>query len=374
MTGASVPQADPFAAYLAQKRDIDAAVARVLQSGVYILGPEVEAFEAEFAAWLGVRFAVGTASGTDALALGLRVLGIGPGDMVATVSHTATATVAAIELAGASPVLVDVEQGGFNMDPAALERLLADPSAPVRAVIPVHLYGRPARMAQITEIARRHGLAVLEDAAQAHGAAVDGRKAGSFGQLGAFSFYPTKNLGALGDAGALVGDDPGLESSARRLRQYGWERRFVAEAPGMNSRLGALQAAVLRVKLPKLDEANARRRAIAAAYTVGLQGCDLILPEEGPGETAVWHQYVVRTPDRERIIGELAARGVGTGVHYRVPVHLQPAYAGRVAIGAAGLAVTERLAGEILSLPIFPEMSDRAVQTVIAAVRAVCGG
>ena len=373
MTQGAIPQADPRAAYLAQKAEIDAAIARVLTGGAYILGPEVQAFEAEFAAWLGMGFAVGTASGTDAIALGLRVLGIGPGDAVATVSHTATATVAAIELAGATPVLVDVEADSFNMDPAALERLLAAPPAPIKVVIPVHLYGRPARIMEIAQIARRHGAAVLEDAAQAHGAAVQGRKVGGFGDLAAFSFYPTKNLGALGDAGALAGDDPRLEAAARSLREYGWKRRFIAETAGMNSRLDVLQAAILRVKLQRLDLGNARRHAVAAAYSRGLAGCDLVLPTEGPGETCVWHQYVLRVGDRDRVLADLAVRGVGAGIHYPVPVHRQPAYAGRIAIGPGGLPVTERLAGEILSLPIHPELSDAAVEAVIAAVRAVVG-
>ena len=366
MTRDPIPQADPRTSYLGQKAEIDAAVARVLAGGAYILGPEVEAFEAEFAAWLGVRFTVGTASGTDALALGLRVLGIGPGHAVATVSHTATATVAAIELAGATPVLVDVERDSFNMDPAALERLLADPPTPIRAVIPVHLYGRPAR---IVDIARRYGAAVLEDVAQAHGAAVDGRKVGGFGDLAAFSFYPTKNLGALGDGGALVGNDPGLEAAARSLRQYGWRQRFVAETAGMNTRLDPLQAAILRVKLQRLDEANARRRAIASAYSSGLHGCNLVLPSTGPGQTCVWHQYVLRAVARDQIMRGLTERGVGTAIHYPVPVHLQPAYAGRITIGPGDLPVTEQLAAEIFSLPIYPEMSDAAVEAVIAAVR-----
>jgi len=373
MTRPGIPQADPRAGYLAQKAEIDAAVARVLNRGGYILGPEVAAFEADLAGWLGVEFAVGAASGTDALALGLRALGIGPGDAVATVSHTATATVAAIELAGARPVLVDVEQTSFNMDPVALERLLADPSAHVRAVVPVHLYGRPARIAEIVDLAHRHGARVLEDAAQAHGAAVAGRKVGGFGDLAAFSFYPTKNLGALGDAGALVGHDPGLEAAARSLGQYGWRRRFVAEAAGMNTRLDALQAAILRVKLGRLDEANERRRAIAEAYSRGLRGCNLVLPSERPGETCVWHQYVLRAADRDGLARALADRGIGTAVHYPVPVHLQLAYAGRIAIGPGGLAITEQLAAEILSLPIYPEMSDVDVERVIAAVREVRG-
>ena len=368
-----VRQVDPRAAYLAQKAEIDAAMARVLERGAYILGPEVEAFEQAFAAWLGMGFAVGVSSGTDALALGLRTLGVGPGDGVATVSHTATATVAAIELVGATPVLVDIEPDSFNLDPAALEQLLARPPLPIRAVVPVHLYGRPARMEEICALAQRHGAVVLEDAAQAHGAALGERKAGGFGAMAAFSFYPTKNLGAVGDGGALATDDAALAERARRLRQYGWRRRHDADEPGMNARLDELQAAVLRVKLDRLDQANARRRDIAAAYGAGLAGLSLTLPIHGPGETHAWHQFVVRTASRDSVRAALAARGVATAVHYPVPVHRQGAYAGRIAMGPGGLAVTERLAAEILSLPIYPEMTDAALARVIEAVREVLG-
>ncbi len=365
-----IAQADPKAGYLALKDEIDAAVAGVLARGAYILGPEVEAFEGEFAGFIGAGFAVGVASGTDAITLALKALGIGPGDGVATVSHTATATAAAIELSGATPVLVDVEADGFGMDPAALERLLQAPPLPIRAVVPVHLYGRPARIEAIMALAEQHGAVVLEDASQAHGAAVHGRRVGGFGAAGAFSLYPTKNLGAFGDAGVLVTGDEELAARARRLREYGWRRRFVAEAPGMNTRLDELQAAILRVKLRRLDEANARRQAIARTYTQGLDGLPLALPAEGPGETCVWHQYVIRSPGRDRLRAALAEAGVGTAIHYPAPVHLQDAYAGRLPLGPGGLPVTERLAGEILSLPIYPELGDDAVANVIEAVRA----
>jgi dTDP-4-amino-4,6-dideoxygalactose transaminase len=364
-----VPQADPRAGYLSQKAEIDAAIAAVLARGAYILGPEVEAFEQEFAAFIGVGFAVGVASGTDAISLGLRALGIGAGETVATVSHTATATVAAIGLAGAAPVLVDVEPDSFNLDPEALERLFASSPAGVRAVVPVHLYGRPARMAEIGEAARSHGAVVLEDASQAHGAAIGGRRVGGFGAMAAFSLYPTKNLGALGDAGVLVTDDAALAARARRLREYGWNRRFVAGEAGMNSRLDELQAAVLRVKLRRLDQANGRRRAIAAAYADGLRDLPLALPGHGPDETHAWHQYVVRLAGRDRVRAALAAQGVATAIHYPEPAHRQPAYAGRLAQGPGGLAVTERLSGEILSLPIYPELADDAVAQVIEAMR-----
>jgi dTDP-4-amino-4,6-dideoxygalactose transaminase len=365
-----IAQADPLAGYLAQKTEIDAAVAAALARGRYILGPEVEAFEHAFAAYIGVDFAVGVASGTDAITLGLRALGIGPGDGVATVSHTATATAAAIELAGATPVLVDVQVDSFNMDPAALERLLEAPPLPIRAVVPVHLYGRPAPMDEIGQLALSHGAVVLEDASQAHGAAIGGRRVGSFGAAAAFSLYPTKNLGALGDAGVLVTNDEEIAAQARRLREYGWRPRFVAETAGMNSRLDELQATVLRVKLARLDEANARRAAIAAAYAEGLAGLPIELPAAGQGQTHAWHQYVIRLGDRERVRAALAEAGVGTAIHYPVPVHRQGAYES-LPIGPGGLAVTERISGEILSLPIYPELADEAVAEVIARLRAV---
>ena len=364
-----IPQADPKAGYLAQKHEIDAAVAGVLARGAYILGPEVQAFEQEFAEFVGVGFAVGVASGTDAIVLALKALGVGPGDGVATVSHTATATVAAIELAGATPVLVDVQADSFGMDPSALERLLRAPPLPIRAVVPVHLYGRPAPIGDIAALAERHGARVLEDASQAHGAMVDGRRVGGFGVAGAFSLYPTKNLGAFGDAGVLVTGDEELAARARRLREYGWRRRFVAEEPGMNTRLDELQAAILRVKLRRLDEANARRGTIATAYDEGLANLPLQLPREAPGETSVWHQYVIRLNDRDRLRAALAEAGVGTAIHYPEPVHRQDAYAGRLPLGPGGLPVTEQLAREILSLPIYPELGDEQVAQVIEAVR-----
>ena len=365
-----IPQTDPKAGYLAHKDEIDAAVAEVLGRGAYILGPEVEAFEREFAAFTGAAFALGVASGTDAITLGLKALGMGPGDGVVTVSHTATATVAAIELAGATPVLVDVDPDSFGMDPAALERLFQAPPLPIRAVVPVHLYGRPAAIGEILALAGRHGAAVLEDASQAHGAAAGGRRVGGFGAAGAFSLYPTKNLGAIGDGGVLVFQDAALAGRARRLREYGWRRRFVAEEPGMNTRLDELQAAILRVKLRRLDQANARRGAIARAYAEGLAGLPLALPSEAPGETCVWHQFVIRLPGRDQLRAALAKAGVATAIHYPEPVHRQDAYAGRLPLGPGGLPVTERLAAEILSLPIYPELSDAAVAQVVEAVRA----
>ena len=370
MTPPTIPQADPRAGYLARRQAIDDAVARVLQGGTYILGPEVAAFEQAFAAFIGVDHAVSAASGTDALVLGLKALGVGAGDLVATVSHTAVATVAAIELAGAAPVFVDVEPDGFTMDPAALESVLALSPRPVKAVAPVHLYGEPAAMDQILAAAANHGALVLEDGSQAHGAALGTRLVGGLGAAAAFSLYPTKNLGAFGDGGVLTTNDADLAVRLRALRQYGWGHGRVSETPGMNSRLDEIQAAVLRVKLGHLHEDNARRRAIARAYDEGLADLELVRPAPRPGATHVYHQYVVRVADRDRVQATLAAHGVGTAIHYPTPVHRQPAYAGRVFIGPTGLAATERLSTTILSLPMFPELGDEAVQRVIEALRA----
>lgn len=371
-----VPQTDPHASYDALRADIDAAVRRVLESGWYILGQEVEAFEGEFAAFAGVRHGVGVANGTDALALALRALGIGPGDAVVTVSHTAVATVAAIEMAGALPVLVDVDEA-HGMDPDAVEALLdgtAALPARVRAILPVHLYGQPVRMKRLLEVARRHGLAVVEDCSQAHGATIDGQPVGSFGDLAAFSLYPTKNLGAFGDGGITVSNDEGLIGRVRELRQYGWRERYVSASVGVNSRLDELQAAILRVKLPHLASDNQRRREIAAAYDDGFAGLDLRCPVRRPGCSPVFHQYVIDVDQRAAVRQGLADRGVMTGIHYPVPVHRQPAYAGRLPLGPGGLPRTERFAGSILSLPMHPYLTDEQVARVIKAVQAVAPG
>src|SRR5271170_3306998 len=274
-----IPQTDPRAGYLERKTEIDAAIARVLASGQYILGPEVAAFEAAFAAWLGLGHAVGAGSGTDAIELALRACGIASGDLVFTVSHTAVATVAAIERAGAIPVLVDIEPGAFTMDPAALAAALRDPP-PGRpaAILPVHLYGEAADLAPLLELARRHGLRLIEDCAQSLGATYRGRLAGSFGDIACFSFYPTKNLAALGDAGMTATDDPGLAIALRELREYGWRERYVSARTGINTRLDPLQAAILGARLPRLADDNARRQSIAARYDAGLAGLPLQLP------------------------------------------------------------------------------------------------
>jgi hypothetical protein len=368
-----IPQTDPRAGYLAQKAEIDAAIMQVLESGQYILGRTVESFESGFAGSLGLTHGIGCASGTDAIELALRACGIGEGHLVFTVSHTAVATVAAIERAGAKPVLVDIEPGGFAMDPAALDAALRDPP-PGRpaAVLPVHLYGEPADLAVISEIARTQSLRVIEDCAQSHGALYRGRPAGSFGDIACFSFYPTKNLGALGDAGIIATADTALAEAAREIREYGWRERYVSARSGINTRLDPIQAAVLAVKLPRLEADNARRQAIAARYDKGLSGLPITLPRRRADASHVFHQYVIRSKDRDRLREHLRQAAIGTGIHYPVPVHLHPAYR-RIALGPTGLRNSERVAGEILSLPIYPQLDDPAVDRVITEIHKFCG-
>jgi dTDP-4-amino-4,6-dideoxygalactose transaminase len=368
-----IPQSSPGAGYQARRAEIDDAVRRVMESGWYILGEEVTAFESEFAAYLGAGMVAGVASGTDAVELALRACGVGEGDAVFTVSHTAVATVAAIERCGAVPVLVDITPDTYTLDPerleAAVERATREPErfGRPRAIVVVHLYGQMAEMRAIMPIAERHGLLVVEDCAQAHGARLGGRLAGSWGAAASFSFYPTKNLGALGDGGAVSSSDPGLGERVRLLRQYGWRERYISDVPGMNSRLDELQAAILRVKLRHLDEENARRRDVARRYDEALAEGGLAPPVAIPGAEHVYHQYVVRTPERDALRRFLAEREIGTAIHYPVPVHLQPAYAGRLPLPEP-LTVTETVAAEVLSLPMFPELADAAVARVATAL------
>ena len=366
-----VPQADPAAAYRAHKSAIDAAIARVLESGWYILGKEGSAFEAEFAAWLGSAHAIGCANGTDAIALILRGLGIGAGATVATVSHTAVASVAAIEMAGATPLLLDIDPAHYTLDPQELADVLDHPPAglpPIRAVVLVHLYGQSADMDAIRAITERHGVALIEDCAQSHGALWRGRKLGTFGVAAAFSLYPTKNLAALGDAGVIGTDDAALAGRIGALRQYGWRERYVSDLVGVNSRLDEMQAAVLRVRLPLLAAANQRRRDIAARYDAAL-GARAPAVRDGCGH--VYHQYVIRSTARDATQAMLRGHGIGTAIHYPVPVHAQPAYRGRVALGPARCRQTEIAAREVLSLPVHPELDDGQVCIVVDALRAL---
>jgi len=365
----TIRQTDPLAGYLEHKAEIDAAVQEVLSGGWYINGRQVSAFETEFAAFIGAAHAVGLASGTDALHLALRTLGIGPGDQVLTVSHTAVATVAAIELAGAEPVLVDIDEDSYTI---AVERLadaieLVGKSGRLKAVVAVHLYGHPANMPAIMDLARRHELKVIEDCAQSHGAKIGGRTTGTFGDIAAFSFYPTKNLGALGDAGAIVTSDAELAARARWLREYGWKERYVSHIAGMNSRLDELQAAILRVKLRYLAADNARRRAIANLYDDRLPKGVVAFPTVKPDHEHAYHQYVVRSQQRDALRKLLESDGIATAVHYPQPVHLQPAYRGRITL-AGSLAVTERICQEIISLPMYAQLPLTDVARVCATL------
>ena len=359
--------ANPRAQYVAHREEIDAAIARVLEQGFYVLGEAVRTFEAAFAAYVGATHGVGVGSGTEALHVALRALDIGPGHEVITVAHTAVATVAAIEQCGATPVLVDIDPSTYAMDAS---KLAARITPSTRAIIPVHIYGLAVDLDPILAIADRHGLAVIEDCAQAHGATRAGHRTGARGTFGCFSFYPTKNLGAIGDGGMLVTSDARLARRARELREYGWVERYVSATPGLNTRLDELQAAVLQVKLPHLDADNAARRERAALYDRALRDTDLVLPQWTNDGSHVFHLYVVRSRERDRLQAALKERGIGALVHYPVPVHLQPAYAGRLP-GSDTLPQTERAAREVLSLPMYPELSVDDVATVATELIAV---
>lgn len=355
---------NPNANYLAHKDEIESAIARVLKSGRYILGQEVESFENEFASYIGVRFGIGVGSGTEALHLALRACGIEKDDEVITVSHTAVATVAAIQLCGAAPVLVDIDMDTYTINTKQVEQAITKKT---RAIIPVHLYGHPADIDGIINIARRYGLKVIEDCAQSHGAIYKGRKTGAWGDISAFSFYPTKNLGAIGDGGIVVTDNPELAEKLRLLREYGWRQRYISEISGLNSRLDELQAGILRVKLRYLDDENSKRRALASAYNEKLSSSNLILPVCNSGVTHVYHQYVVRSSKRDTLREFLKKNGIGTLIHYPVPVHQQPAYRESLRC-APSMENTERAVKEIISLPIYPELTHDMVTHIANAI------
>lgn len=372
----SIPLVDLLGQTQSLRAEIDAAITRTLDSGWYILGRETAAFEHEFAAYIaghgGIQVGcVGVNSGTDALHLALWACGVGPGDEVITVAHTAVATAAAIMLAGATPVFVDVDPATYTLDPAALAAAVTPAT---KAVIPVHLYGHAADLSPILAITRQAGLRVIEDCAQAHGATYGGRHVGTWGDLGCFSFYPTKNLGALGDGGAVIGTDPALVERVRLRREYGWtpQARYVSQTPGMNSRLDEIQAAILRVKLPHLDAWNDMRRTLAAIYAAHLPP-GVVQPVERPGCRHVYHLYVVRVADRDAVRERLQTAGIGVGVHYPVPIHRQPAYAG-LPQARRRLPETERLTGEIMSLPMHPRLTAQQIRAVTAALSTSLAG
>ncbi|HYD70481.1 DegT/DnrJ/EryC1/StrS family aminotransferase [Azospirillum sp.] len=366
-------QTFPKSTYDEYRDEYDTALRQTLDAGFYILGREVETFEHEFAAYTGVRHALGVANGTQAIELALRALGIGAGDLVLTVSHTAVATAMAVVSTGATPVWVDVDPATAVMDAGRLEQAIAAAGAAgfknrLKAVIAVHLYGNPVDIPAIMDVCRRHGLALVEDCAQAHGAVIAGRRVGGFGAIGAFSFYPTKNMPAFGDGGAVVTDDAALRARLAELRQYGWKQRYVSDTLGLNSRLDEIHAAMLRVSLRHLDSLNARRRALAATYDQGLAGLPLARPATTSGAEPVYHQYVIQTDRRDALAAFMAERGVHTAIHYPVPVHRQPAFAGMAPV-AGPLHGTEALADRILSLPMYPQITAGQATAVATAVQ-----
>ena len=355
---------NPKAQYLSYKSEIDAAISMVLDSGWYILGNEVQLFEEEFASYIGVAHGIGVGSGTEALHLALSACGIGRGDEVITVSHTAVATVAAIELAGATPVLVDIDPDFYTIDP---EKIKSAITSRTKAIIPVHIYGHPADMDPIVEIAEKHNLKVIEDCAQAHGAKYKEKRVGSIGNMGCFSFYPTKNLGALGDGGMVVTNNEKLAEKAKLLREYGWAERYVSHFAGWNTRLDEIQAAILRVKLKHLDEDNSKRMCVAEIYNTKLSDTDLILPKQRENSKHVYHLYVIRSPKRDEFLAFLKKEGVCVSIHYPMPVHLQPAY--RHLQARDKLPETEKVAKEIISLPLYPELSESEVKFIHESIR-----
>jgi dTDP-4-amino-4,6-dideoxygalactose transaminase len=361
-----IPYADLQSQYRSLKPEIDAAVLRVLDSAQFILGEEVTAFEREFSAYCDTSEAVALNSGTSALHLALLAAGIGPGDEVITVPFTFVATTAAILYAGARPVFVDIDPVTYCMAPDQIEQAITPRT---RAIMPVHLYGHPADMDPILDVARRRGLTVIEDAAQAHGAVYNGRRCGSIGEMAAFSFYPGKNLGAYGEGGASVTSDPGFAKTMRLLRSWGEERRYEHALKGFNYRMDGIQGAILRVKLRYLEQWTEARRARAAEYQQLFAGTDVAPPVESPGCRHVYHVFAVRVRNRDAVRAQLQAQQIQTGVHYPIPVHLQPAYSD-LGYRQGSFPVTERIAGEVLSLPMFPEMTTAQVEQVAAAVLA----
>ena len=361
-----IPLVDLKAQYRALKPEIDQAIQRVLDNAQFILGPAVSSFEQDFAAFCHSTDAIGVNSGTSALHLALLAAGVRPGDEVITVPFTFVATVAAIEYAQARPVFVDIEPTYFTMDPAKIERAVTPRT---KAIVPVHLYGQPADMDAIRDVADRHRLIVIEDACQSHGSEYKGRRCGSMGLLGCFSFYPGKNLGAYGEGGAIVTSDPALATKVRLLRSWGEEVRYEHKHRGFNYRMDGVQGAVLGVKLKYLEAWTEARRSHAAEYTRRLNGTAASAPTERPASRHVYHQYVVRVPERDAWRAALTEAGVQTGVHYPIPVHLQPAYAD-LGYSSGDFPIAEQAAAEVLSLPMFPEMTDQQIESIATVFRA----
>ena len=361
-----IPLVDLKAQYQALKPEVDAAIAAVLENAEFALGPAVDAFERDFAAYVHSAYAIAVNSGTSALHVAMLAAGVGPGDEVITVPFTFVATVAAIEYTGAKPVLVDIDPEYYTMDPGALEAVITPRT---KAIIPVHLFGQPADMDPIMEIARRHGVTVIEDAAQAHGAEYRGRRAGSIGDIGCFSFYPGKNLGAYGEGGAAVTSDPQHAEKMRLLRSWGERTRYEHSVKGFNYRMDGIQGAVLGVKLRHLDRWTEARRVHAAEYERALSGTATRVPKARPGVRHVYHVFAVRLPQRDAWRAYLNECGVQTGVHYPIPIHMQPAY-GDLGYAPGDFPVAETVAREVLSLPMFAELTSTQIAQVTGIIRA----
>ncbi len=359
-----IPFGDLKRHYAEIKPEIDAAVQRVLESGWFILGRELEAFERLFAEHMGVAYAVGVGSGTEALHLALLAVGVQPGDEVITTALTAVPTISAISFAQATPVFVDIDPVSYCIDPQKIEAAITKKT---KAIVPVHLYGHPCDMPAIMVIAEKHGLQVVEDCAQSHDAAVDGRKTGTFGRFGCFSFYPSKNLGAFGDAGMVVTNDPKDAEKLIMLRNYGQSQRYYHDIIGFNSRLDELQAAILTAKLPHLEAWTERRRAIATMFDRLITAPAVGKPSERAGCRHVYHLYVIRHPRREELRRRLAENGVGTQIHYPIPCHLQKAYA-PLGYRVGSRPISETVASEVLSLPNYPELKDDEVETICSLI------
>jgi dTDP-4-amino-4,6-dideoxygalactose transaminase len=368
-TNNHIPLVDLQAQYDGLRAEIDNAIQRVIDNSSFIMGPEVQDFEAAFARYLGVSEAVGVASGSAALQLALLACGIGPGDEVITTPHTFFATAEAISQVGATPVFADIQADTYNLDPELVENAI---TSRTRAIIPVHLYGQTADMHEIMAVARRHRLKVIEDAAQAHGATHYGRRAGGIGDLACFSFFPSKNLGCYGDGGMVTTADPELAARVRRLRDHGRTGKYEHAEVGWAARLDGLQAAILGAKLPHLDECNDARRAAATRYNALLAGSDVIIPAERAYNCHVYYCYVIRTPKRDELFYELGARGIGAGIHYPIPLHLQPAYK-PLGLLPGAFPVSEAAADSVLSLPMYPEITPEQQSVVASAIKAFVG-
>jgi dTDP-4-amino-4,6-dideoxygalactose transaminase len=365
-----IPLVDLKAQYETIRPEVNAAIQRVLENSSFILGSEVVQFEQAFANYIGAKGAVGIASGTAALQLALLACGVKPGDEVITTAHTFIATAEAISHTGAKPIFVDINPRTYNLDPNCVEDAITPRT---RAIMPVHLYGQSAALEPLMNIAQRHNLSLIEDAAQAHGALYQGRACGTIGHLACFSFYPGKNLGAYGDAGAVTGNDTTLLSKVRKLRNHGRSTKYEHEEVGYGERLDALQAAILSVKLSFLDQWTEARRHHAKLYTELLADIDLAPPWEAPDTRHVYHLYVIRTPHREALLTYLKAQGIDAGVHYPLPLHRQPAYL-KLGYGDVYLPETERAAAEILSLPLYPELTDDQIHYVVEQIKGYFNG